>query len=528
MRRLFGLRVGVIIAAAALLQGVAVPVAVAAPDAPSYTSSVYKTSGCAPEGCGGIGVEDTFLFSSTSADVVKFRWGFTEFPTDEVAVGVPVRWAPAEAGPKLLRVHAVDSAGASTLSTFSFFVRAPKPREAYWFGGDDPAFDGSGNGHDLVLSGLDVARAGRTVGGSPTVGFDGAAAGGATTAKVLDTTQGITVSAWVRLTDGAVDRTVVSQQGAVESAFRLGYDAGTRRWTFALAEKDAANSAQRTVRSKARAVTGVWTHLTGTYDDASGEVRLYVDGVVQEKVAVVEKGFAAEGELWIGKALRGSAATEAWHGELTEMLAWNRAITPREVRELAVVAGVGHWLFNDGNDTVAVDSTNYAHDMTLSGATWGPGVSSSGLRFDGGGSARTSDAVLYTDQSFTVNVWAKLDATGTPGTVVAQRGPSDVDPFALRYDGAQWSAEMPNAAVNPTKVWRAKGDAVAGKWTHLVATYDANARTLSLAVGYQDTPDVQKSTVARVAGWNSDGVLTVGTSFVGGIDELKALQGVVS
>lgn len=185
---------------------------------------------------------------------------------------MPVRWAPAEAG--------------------------PKPREAYWSGGDDPAFDGSGNGHDLVLSGLDVGRAGRTAGGSPTVGFDGAAAGGATTAKVLDTTQGITVSAWVRLTDGAVDRTAVSQQGAVESAFRLGYDAGTRRWTFALAEKDAANSAQRTVRSKARAVTEVWTHLTGTYDEASGEVRPYVDGVVQEKVAVVEKGFAAEGELW--------------------------------------------------------------------------------------------------------------------------------------------------------------------------------------------------------------------------------------
>lgn len=39
---------------------------------------------------------------------------------------------------------------------------------------------------------------------------------------------------------------------------------------------------------------------------------------------------------------------------------------------------------------------------------------------------------------------------------------------------------------------------------------------------------MKKSTVARVTGWNSDGVLTVGTSFVGGIDELKALQGVAS
>lgn len=139
--------------------------------------------------------------------------------------------------------------------------------------------------------------------------------------------------------------------------------------------------------------------------------------------------------------------------------------------------------------------------------------------------------MLYTDQSFTVDVWAKLNDTGTPRTVLAQRGPSGVDPFTLRYDGSRWSAEMSNAAVNPSKWWQAKGDAVANKWTHLVATYNASARTLTLTVGYQDSPDTLKNAVACVIGWNSTGVLSIGRgstgeSFNGDIDELTTLQGV--
>ncbi|WP_394616545.1 LamG-like jellyroll fold domain-containing protein [Lentzea sp. JNUCC 0626] len=514
MRRLFGIGLGLALA----VQGVLAPVALAAPDAPVVSSSVYKTSGCDPEGCGGVGVEDTFVFSS-SVDVVKFRWGFTDPPSTEIAPGVPVRWAPESGGPKTLFVEAVDGNGVPSRTLFQFTVKSPSPAVASWFAGDDPSFDHTGNGHDLVLDGVDTARSGRTLGGAGGIGFAGAASG-ATTAKVLDTTGGITVSGWVRLGDGAVDRTVVSQQGNVESAFRLGFDADTQRWTFAVAEKDAAGSAQRTVRSKGLARVGVWSHLVGTHDAVSGEVRLYVDGVVQENVPVVRKGFSADGELWIGKALRGAVAAEAWQGDLMEMRAWNRAITAQEVREIAVGAEVGQWLFNESSGSTAYDSSPYAHDLRVVGTTWG-----GGLRFTGTGSANTSEAVLYTDQSFTVDTWVKLDSAGAPGTVVTQRGPSGVDPFTLRYDGVRWSAEMPNAAVNPTKVWRAKADAVVGTWTRLVATYDANARTLSLEVGYRDAAEVQKSSVARVVGWHADGVLSVGQGFVGVADELKVVQG---
>lgn len=519
-----------VVAALSLVQVVQAPAAMAAPDAPTFSSSVYKTSGCAPEGCGGIGVEDTFVFSS-SPDVVKYRWGFTDPPSTTVAVGTPVHWTPTSAGPKTLYLEAVDGEGVPKRSTFEFYVAYPSPAVARWFLDDDPAFDGTGNGHDLVLTGLDTARAGRTVAGWGAIGFDGVTSNGATTANVVEAGQGVSVSAWVRLTDDTVSRTVVSQQGSVESAFRLGYDAASHKWVFALAEEDAANAEQKAAESNAPAAAGVWTHLIGAYDSASREVKLYVDGVLQSTIAVVNNGFVANGELWIGKALRNSAATEAWHGDLTEMIAWNRAIMPQEVRKMtdaAEVSEVGRWMFNEETGSLARDSSLYSRDLRLNiagGAKWGAGVAgAAGLELTGGtSSASTSEPVLYTDQSFAVDMWAKLNDTGTARTVVAQRGPSGVDPFTLKYDGSRWSAEMLNAA--------AKTDAVVNKWTHLVASYDASARTLTLTVGYEDSPDVLKSVVSGVVGWNSDGVLSVGRgstgeSFNGNVDELTVLQGV--
>jgi hypothetical protein len=286
---------------------------------------------------------------------------------------------------------------------------------------------------------------------------------------------------------------------------------------------------------------GVWTHLTGTYDSLDHEVRLYVDGALQRTIAVVDNGFNAAGQLWIGKALRNSAATEAWHGDLADVRAWKRTINPQEVlamADAAQVSGVGEWPFNEKGGSIARDFSPYGRDLTLNlagGAKWGPAVAgASGLELDGtNSSASTSEAVLNTDQSFSVDVWAKLNGTGTPRSVVVQHGPSGVDPFALKYDGSRWSAEMPDAPVNPSTWWRAKADAVVNKWTHLVAVYDASARTLKLTVGYQDSPDTLKSTVTGVAGWNSTGVLSVGRSsagefFSGNIDELKVLQGVLA
>jgi hypothetical protein len=511
------------------------------PSAPGAASVTYKPSGCPAIGCGSLGVADTFTFSS-SPDVVKYQWGFTDPPSMTVvapAMGAPasVRWTPPSAGAKTLYVRAVDRAGRFTSATFQFTVAGPTIPIGQWLFGDDPSMDQSGGGHSLDLVGVASGRPGRTIGGDFSVGFDGTSASTATTAKVIDTTRGFSVSAWVRLTDDTVDRTVVSQQGGTTAAFRLGYAATGRKWVFSLADADVSNATQWSALSDAPAATGVWTHLSGTYDSATRDVRLYVDGALQRESAAVVNGFGANGQLWIGRGLVNGTAGQRWKGDLADVRVWDRAITPQEIAAAVdpnLVSRIGEWKFNEASGNIARDSTQFAHDLTLTlaaGASWGTGRDdTSGLHLNGSGSAESGEPVLNTDQSFSVDVWAKLADQGTRRTVVVQRGTAGVDTFAVVYDGAKWSAEMPTTAISPTTWWRAKSiaNAAVNTWTHLVVVYDASAKTLKLSVG-----DVPQNTVTGVVGWSSAGQLSVGRSTAGAfwngdIDDLKVYQGVLA
>jgi concanavalin A-like lectin/glucanase superfamily protein/VCBS repeat protein len=509
---------------------------VTAPDAPTVTASIYKPTGCPAVGCGSPGVADTFTFASTSTDVVKYRWGFTDPPSTTVTgATATVDWTPPSSGPKTLYVEAVDRAGLSKRTTYQFGVAALTPSIGRWLFGDDPSMDQTGGGHDLDLVGVDPSRPGRMIGGEFAVGFDGTSSSAGKAAKVIDTSRGFSVSAWVRLTDDTIDRTVVSQQGETTAAFRLGYVATGQKWVFSLADADVPNATQWSALSDAPAAPGVWTHLTGTYDSATRDVRLYVDGALQLERGAVVNGFDAYGQLWIGRGLVDGAATQQWEGDLTDVRAWGRAITPQEIADVVdpeLVSRIGEWNFNEGFGRNAHDSTSFARDLTLTppaGASWGGGRNGSGLHLNGTGSAESGDPVINTDQSFSVDVWARLADQGSRRTVVVQRGTTGVDTFALVYDGAKWSAEMPTTATNPTAWWRATStaDAEVNTWTHLTVSYDASAKTLKLLVG-----DAPQNTVTGVVGWSSTGQLSVGRSTAGAfwngdVDELKVYQGVL-
>ncbi len=512
-----------------------------APDAPTVTAQTYKPAGCPTEGCGSLGVADTFTFASTSTDVVKYRWGFTDPPAMTVTAptmgaAASVVWTPPSSGPKTLYVDAVDRAGLTKRTAYQFGVASPTNHSGRWLFGDVPETDSSTAGRDLTLVGVTPGLPGRTRGGQPAVGFNGTSSNTATTVKVLDTSRSFSVSAWVRLAGDTADRAVISQQGATTAAFRLGYQASQHKWTFSLAESDVSNAVQRQVFSDATAKAGVWTHLTGTYESSNREVRLYVDGVLQRETGSVGNGFDATGGLWIGRRLFNGAAVEPWQGDMEDVRVWGRALTAPETAALVdpmSVSRVGWWQFNEASGKTAYDASRYAHDLTLTlgpGASWGSGRDGTGLHLDGTGSAQSSESVLNTDQTFSVDVWARLSDQGAPRTIVVQRGPSGVDPFALKYDGAKWTAEMPNSSASPTMWWRAKSTANASvnTWTHLAVAYDASTRTLSLWVN-----DVLQSTVTGVVGWNHDGLLTVGSGsggayWLGDIDELTVFQGLLT
>lgn len=272
---------------------------VTVPERPTVTGDVYKPTGCPGAGCGGIGVEGTFTFTS-SPDVVTYRWGFTDPPTSRVPAGTPVKWTPTSGGVKVLHVEAIDRAGLSSRTVYEFIVAEPSPIVGQCLV-EDATTDMTGNGRDLSVTGTITEEPGRQAGGLPTYGF---ATGSGSTVKILDTKADFTVAAWVRLADGLVDSTAVSQQGSSTSAFKLGYDAASSKWTFSLAENDTTDTVRRAALSDTNAAPGVWTQLVGVRD--AGKVRLYVDGVLQQSTDVVTAGFDAQGGVTVGTTWQGA------------------------------------------------------------------------------------------------------------------------------------------------------------------------------------------------------------------------------
>src|SRR5690606_37155881 len=97
------------------------------------------------------------------------------------------------------------------------------------------------------------------VNGGPEVSSEGA---------VLDTRRSFSVSARVKLADKSGTQTVVSQDGNRYSAFALQYDAGEYAWSMGLRDSDGADTETDVALSGSRPRTGIWTYLTGVYDDA--------------------------------------------------------------------------------------------------------------------------------------------------------------------------------------------------------------------------------------------------------------------
>jgi len=73
-----------------------------------------------------------------------------------------------------------------------------------------------------------------------------------------------------------------------------------------------------------------WTHLVGTYDASSGQMDLYVNGVLAG-TAVNTTPFATSGVTAIGRGKYEGAATDFFPGELSDVEAFGYPLTPAEV-----------------------------------------------------------------------------------------------------------------------------------------------------------------------------------------------------
>lgn len=175
---------------------------------------------------------------------------------------------------------------------------------------------------------------------------------------------GFTFSAWVRPASGGVVRPVLSKPRKLGGT-GLRFDASqssTRLTTYTLEDGSDCE------------VTGPglpidqWSHVATTWDGTYG--RVYANGELVAMEACTGTPLSVNDlPLWIGLEWKGAPEERAFHGDISEVIAWSTGLSEPDI--LAAYGGdipgtpVAHWKLDEGSGETATDSTGNGHHGTL-------------------------------------------------------------------------------------------------------------------------------------------------------------------
>lgn len=549
------------------------------PPAPDIDSAEYlplddpeTTAACVedPDEHGSAGTYGTFVFDVPGTDAVKYEYGFNADPSPgnvltPTAAGGPVSipWLPGGDGPRWVSVRAIDKANNPSAIAKCFFTVATRNATGEW-----TMDDASGSSSAVDNRGETPAAAGSGVTfGVPGPGCQGTGDGCQTDrgvrlsgdaegyllsprASLTDTSTGFAVTAWVRLTGDAKDAVAVSQDATGQAGFRLGFDAATKKWTFAMPTTDVRSLGEWTVRSTAAAAVGTWTHLLATYDPVKANLQLFVNGTAQP-AAPRRSAFEAHGPVQIGRALTGLGGYGGfWTGDLANVAVFDRIVNPGEAVEMTKLLPLrqGYWPLNDSSGSRSpeydggqdLQLNDGAQVVVLDDPFGEPALVGDGhLVLDGvDDSASTAAAVATNDGSFTVTARVRVSSVPTrPMTVVSQAGTKQSG-FAIRCVDDHWEVSLPASDAAGAEVTHVIDDQVpvtpTSAGTHLAFVYNAFTNEARLYVNGQLAGS---ATVSYRGTWRAGGGLQVGRQladgafgeyFSGVADDVRVYAGVAS
>ncbi|MEO7118828.1 MAG: LamG domain-containing protein [Candidatus Limnocylindrales bacterium] len=174
--------------------------------------------------------------------------------------------------------------------------------------------------------------------GGNTVTADGVAFDGLTGSALtkgpspLDTTDSLTLSAWVSYHDALVDQPiVVGLAGATNLSVAFGVYGSD--WIFGTSERDVPGAASGgALISGPEAVrSDSWVHLVGVSDRDAELIRFYVNGELADEVSAADP-FAASGPLIIGGGLE--TGHGGWAGAVANVAAYQIVLTADQITVL--------------------------------------------------------------------------------------------------------------------------------------------------------------------------------------------------
>ncbi len=355
---------------------------------------------------------------------------------------------------------------------------------------------------------------------------------------VVDTTQDFTVSAWAYLnaTSTTKDYTVVSQQGAQNSAFQIEYNHTTKTWGFVRPSDDTATATSYNATATTAATAGTWTHLVGEYEAGLGWMNFWVNGVQVSGTCSTcgstgqvtdSTPVASTSGVAIGRGKAAGAAVNFFPGRIRDVQMYQRDLSDAEIKQLYTSAtttgespvslgAAGWWKLDDGESPTAADHSGTGNVGTLNtGTTWSSDNGGSAV-FAGAGQITTAGQVVDTSKSFSVGAWAKITSTpsGTWQTVIAQQG-SKAAGFSLDYNptAGRWAFDRATTDVAAPTLAAATSTAAPtlNTWTHLLGTYDAGTGKMTLYVN-----GVAQGTATDTTPIASTGPLVIGRGYAAG------------
>ncbi|MFL6073817.1 MAG: LamG-like jellyroll fold domain-containing protein [Mycobacteriales bacterium] len=212
-------------------------------------------------------------------------------------------------------------------------LAAPATEEAYYpfdEGSGTTAGEVSGNYRTGTLTGGPAWTADRF--GGSALRFDGVDDAVTTTQQPVRGDSAFTATALARLDTSLPGwkadawHAVATQQGGTSWAWSLRYRGDTRAWSFAVTGPSGEVSAD----APAAAVTDAWTHLAGVYEPGTGEVRLYVDGVLVARTPAGRAG-PLTGNLVIGRARTNNVPDRYFAGEIDDVHVYTGVLSDPDI-----------------------------------------------------------------------------------------------------------------------------------------------------------------------------------------------------
>ncbi|KUJ39892.1 hypothetical protein ACZ90_69060 [Streptomyces albus subsp. albus] len=534
-----------------------------APAAPRVTSSEYPNQD--PDDVDapwldGMGQYGSFTIDVPDSDVTRYRWGFNEASAEhEVATvnGAPrvVTVLPSKPGLNVLEFQAVDTAGNLSEISYQFRVKAGQPERARWQldeGADASEAKGSAPPREATLHGGAHSGAPGAVGTA--LELDGTTGYADSDIPVVDTDEGFSVSAWVKL-DQVPDHAAIiaAQPGNHRPGFELYYSSTYGRWVFNQYTSDSPGAG--VVRAMAAQPGGVqagqWTHLVGSYDAVEKKLRLFVDGRQVGETSYTTAWNARRG-LRIGAGSYSGQTDSYFPGAIDELQFFDKRISTEEVARLFAKERVGApgrpataiFPFDEDPDrpdkTVVTAYADVLPARLVNGAKPGsPGIKGKALTLDGvDDHARVGAPHLNSSRSFAVSLWANLpeDKPSRSAVALSQGGTHNAG-FELYYSAAydrwvvnQHTSDVPDAGA--VRAMQPEGSHASAGWTHLVGVHDTVADTLTLYVNGRVAGS------AKLAGaWYAGGPMFMGAGsydqkpgnfFPGQIDDVRLYDRPVS